>query len=172
VGGLTLRRAGPNDAETLFAIHRESALAAYVHVFPPDRYAFPDEEMRSHWLHGLGDAETEVVIVERDGTPVGFASVSPGWLRNLFVVPAEWGRGAGPAVHDEAVRLLRDMGEGARLWVLEANERARRFYERRGWRADGERARSDFPPYPPTLRYTLELEPPASRAKREPGTHP
>jgi RimJ/RimL family protein N-acetyltransferase len=24
------------------------------------------------------------------------------------------------------------------LWVLEANERARRFYERGGWKADGE----------------------------------
>ena len=33
------------DAETLYAIHRESAIAAYVQIFPPDRYRFPDDEM-------------------------------------------------------------------------------------------------------------------------------
>jgi hypothetical protein len=42
--------------------------------------------------------------------------------------------------------------------VLEANQRARRFYEHRRWRHDGERRRSDFPPYPAALRYSLELE--------------
>lgn len=159
MGDLLLRPAGPEDAEAIYAIHRESAMAAYVHVFPPDRYAFPDDQMRRHWNEALRDAETEVVIAERAGRPVGFATVSPGWLRNLFVVPEEWGRGAGAAVHDEAVARLRTMDAGALLWVLEANERARRFYERRGWRADGERSTSEYPPYPPTLRYALDLAP-------------
>lgn len=159
MGDLLIRPGGPSDAETLFRIHRESAMAAYVNVFPPTSYAFPDERMRRHWVEALGNAETEVVIAERDGRPVGFATVSPGWLRNLFVVPEEWGRGAGPMVHDEAVRKLRTLGEHARLWVLESNERARRFYERRGWRPDGERGRSEYPPYPATLRYELRPGP-------------
>ena len=111
---LTIRRAVPSDAETLYAIHRESATTAYVHIFPPDRYRFPDAEMRAHWVASLSDDETDVVIAERDGHPVGFAGVSPGWLKNLFVVPDEWGRGAGSALHDEAVALLRAKGEGAR----------------------------------------------------------
>ena len=42
MGALSIRAAGPNDAETLFAIHRESATTAYVEIFPPDRYRFPD----------------------------------------------------------------------------------------------------------------------------------
>jgi GNAT superfamily N-acetyltransferase len=158
VGRLTLRRAGPSDAETLFAIHRESALTAYVQIFPPDHYAFPDEQMRAHWAASLEDDDTEVVIAERNGRPIGFAGVAPGWLTNLFVVPDEWGRGAGSALHDEAVRVLSAKGAGARLWVLEANERARRFYERRGWEFDGERRPSDYPPYPPALRYALDVE--------------
>jgi GNAT superfamily N-acetyltransferase len=157
VSEISIRRGGPSDAAAVFAIHRESALAAYAQVFPPDRYAFPDDEMRRHWELALVDPDTEVVIAEREGTPVAFASVSPGWLRNLFVVPAEWGCGPGAVIHDEAVRLLAELGVGARLWVLEANERARRFYARRGWRPDGERGRSEFPPYPPTLRYELDL---------------
>jgi GNAT superfamily N-acetyltransferase len=157
VGSLTIRRAVPADAETLYAIHRESAITAYVHIFPPDRYPFPDAEMRAHWVASLGDDETKVVIAERAARPVGFAGVSPGWLKSLFVVPDEWGRGAGNALHDEAVRLLRAKEADARLWVLEANERARGFYERRGWVFDDERRPSDFPPYPPALRYALDL---------------
>ena len=98
-----------------------------------------------------------MLLAERGGTPVGFATVSPGWLRHLFVLPAEWGRGAAGALHDEAVELLRGHRAGARLWVLEANGRARRFYERRGWRDDGGRSRSQFPPHPVELRYSLAL---------------
>ena len=164
MGALTIRRGLLSDAETLYAIHRESAITAYVRIFPPDRYRFPDAEMRAHWVASLGDDETDVVIAERDDRPVGFAGVSPGWLKNLFVVPNEWGRGAGSALHDEAVQLLRAKDDGARLWVLEENERARRFYERRGWVFDGERRPSDYPPYPPALRYALDLEGPTQSA--------
>jgi GNAT superfamily N-acetyltransferase len=176
----TLRRCTPDDAEILFAIHRESAMAAYVHIFPPDRYRFPDDEMRAHWVAALADPDTDMVVAERGlrrrlggadrgrtgfagaaggFTPIGFVGVSPGWLRNLFVLPGEWGSGAGSLLHDEAVRLLRAKEAGARLWVLEENERARRFYEHRGWRHDGERRPSDYPPYPPALRYVLEVAP-------------
>ena len=98
-----------------------------------------------------------MLIAERAGSPVGFVTVSPGWLRNLFVLPDEWGRGAGAVLHDQAVEVLRDLGSIAQLWVLEANARARRFYETRGWRDDGGRSRSEFPPYPVELRYALRL---------------
>lgn len=39
---------------------------------------------------------------------------------------------------ETAVDSLRALGmRGAILWVLESNARARRFYERAGWRPDG-----------------------------------
>lgn len=157
VGGFAIRPGRPDDGDTLFAIHRESATTAYAEIFPPDRFRFPDAEMRAHWASAVGDRDSEVLLAERDSVAVGFATVSPGWLRNLFVVPAEWGRGVGGALHDEAVALLRRHGAEARLWVLEENARARRFYESRGWRDDGGRSKSEFPPHPPELRYTLRL---------------
>jgi putative acetyltransferase len=152
-----LRSGRPDDAETLYAIHRESVLTAYAHIFPPDRYTFPDDEMRAHWVEQLADGEANTVVAERDGRAIGFVVVSPGWLRNIFVVPSEWGRGAGSMLHDNAVELLRAEGAGAHLWVLEQNDQARAFYEHRGWRHDGERQPSDYPPHPPVLRYTLDL---------------
>jgi GNAT superfamily N-acetyltransferase len=163
MGPLSIRAARLDDSETLFAIHRESATAAYAEIFPPDRYRFPDAQMRKVWVEALRSEDISGLIAERAGCPVGFTTVSPGWLRNLFVLPGEWGRGTGAALHDEAVALLRRHAAIAHLWVLEANDRARRFYEARGWRDDGGRSRSEFPPHPVELRYALRFVDGATR---------
>ena len=161
MGGLAIRAGRAEDGDTLFAIHRESAVTAYMEIFPPDRFRFPDAEMRVHWVSTLDDPAVDVLVAERAAAAVGFASVSSGWLRNLFVLPAEWGCGVGSALHDQAVELLRGGSGKAHLWVLEKNVRARRFYEARGWRDDGGRSNSQFPPHPLELRYVLDLSQPA-----------
>jgi RimJ/RimL family protein N-acetyltransferase len=52
--------------------------------------------------------------------------------------PAVFGRGAGLAVHRAALaRLAAEGHRRAVLWVVRDNPRARRFYEREGWCADG-----------------------------------
>jgi GNAT superfamily N-acetyltransferase len=158
VGSLTIRRGALDDAETLYAIHRSSVLTAYAHIFPPELHPFPEDVMRAHWIERLGDPDAATLLAGREGVAAGFVVVIPGWLESLFVVPAAWGRGTGGALHDAAVELLREFGAGARLRVLEENERARRFYERRGWRFDGERRPSGYPPHPMTLRYVLDLD--------------
>ncbi|MGA5008557.1 GNAT family N-acetyltransferase [Streptomyces koyangensis] len=66
------------------------------------------------------------------------AGAGEGELYALYVRPDLLGRGVGrallDAVHDEAAAR----GWGALvLWVVEANARARRFYEAAGYRADG-----------------------------------
>jgi len=85
-------------------------------------------------------------------------SMSPGWLEQLYVLPEFWGTGVGPALHDAAVERRGTAGDRAlRLWTLEANERSRRFYERRGWRLDGRTRVVPFPPNPLDVGYTLSL---------------
>jgi GNAT superfamily N-acetyltransferase len=84
---------------------------------------------------------------------------SPGQLNALYVLPDEWGSGVGSRLHDAAVAKLGELGPEARLWVLEANTRARAFYERRGWRLDGRERVVPFPPHPLDVGYTLSLEP-------------
>jgi GNAT superfamily N-acetyltransferase len=88
---------------------------------------------------------------------VGIAAFSPGWLNALYVLPDEWGTGIGSGLHDEAVEALRRLGPEARLWVLEQNARARRFYEQRGWRLDGRERVVPFAPNPLDVGYTLPL---------------
>lgn len=60
-------------------------------------------------------------------------------LWQLFVRPAWWGRGVAPVLHDTAVAEARTREyEAMRLYTPALHARARRFYERRGWRATAE----------------------------------
>ncbi len=61
---------------------------------------------------------------------------------------------------DGALAALRDGGFAyATLWVLGTNARARRFYERRGWRHDGASKLHDWEAFVATdLRYGVELD--------------
>jgi GNAT superfamily N-acetyltransferase len=71
----------------------------------------------------------------RERTPV------PGMVHlwQLFVRPAWWGTGVADVLHREFIAEATNRGyEFGRLYTPAAHERARRFYERRGWSALGE----------------------------------
>ncbi|MBO6052470.1 MAG: GNAT family N-acetyltransferase, partial [Clostridia bacterium] len=71
-------------------------------------------------------------FVYDDGVVKGFVTISGEEIGRLFVELCLWGRGIGHALLAEA------MAEGGRrLWVLEKNIRAIRFYERHGFRLTG-----------------------------------
>lgn len=58
----------------------------------------------------------------------------------IYAHPDYWDTGAGALAFDRGVEHLRDSGfDLAVLWMLEGNQRAARFYERRGWHPDGAR---------------------------------
>jgi diamine N-acetyltransferase len=155
---VVLRPAEPDEAEAAVAVQRAASLAALAHIFPPDRYPFPDEAVLDRWRTALADPARRVVLAERAGTPVGVLLTAPDWLEGLYVVPEEWGSGVAVLLHDEAVRAARERGvEHLHLWVLEDNHRARRFYERRGWKPNERRRRVPYPPHPDDVGYTLEL---------------
>jgi GNAT superfamily N-acetyltransferase len=61
-------------------------------------------------------------------------------LYALYVHPAWWSTGTGRALMDQVLAKVRVAGyAGITLWVLEANARARRFYQRAGFAPDGAR---------------------------------
>ncbi len=70
----------------------------------------------------------------------------------IYVHPDAWSTGAGRALMTEALVQLGDVA--VVLWVLEDNHRARRFYERAGFVADGSRKHAEMPGGPiPEVRY-------------------
>jgi ribosomal protein S18 acetylase RimI-like enzyme len=111
-----------------------------------------------------------VLVGEVDGRIVAIASVGPfrqrsaaddptGELWMLNADPAVFGTGAALAVHDAALARLAAGGHRhAVLWVVRDNPRARRFYEREGWRTDGNDVVADMGGVPVTeLRYLRSL---------------
>jgi GNAT superfamily N-acetyltransferase len=155
---LTIRAAEPGEAETLLAIQREASLAGLGHIFPPEVAPYPDDAVRRRWAEALADPAIQVWVGEVGGEAVGSVSVGGDFFRTLHVLPRYWRSGVGSTLHDFAVGRLRARGlTGARLWALEGNDVARRFYEKRGWRLDGETRVVPFPPYPLDLGYSLDL---------------
>jgi putative acetyltransferase len=157
-GVVRVRAARPEEAEVLLGIQQAASVAAFGHLFPPTMYPFPVGPVRERWQTALGAAEVGVLVAEREGLAVGVVQVAPERLDGLFVLPRAWGSGVADRLHDAAVQTLGGWGCGrCRLSVLEENPRARRFYERRGWRLDGRRTQTPFPPHPPMVGYTLTL---------------
>jgi len=153
-----IRAARPDEAATLAAIQRDASLAALAHIFPPDRYPYPMAEVTERWQEALADATVSVFVADEGGTAAGVAGARAEWLDGLYVVPEWWSRGVGRALHDHVLEQLRAVGsEECHLWVLEHNGRARRFYERLGWHADGTSRVVPFPPNPIDLGYSIEL---------------
>jgi putative acetyltransferase len=153
-----IREARPDDVESLLAIQRGACLEAFAHIFPPEVYPFPDDEIRDVWRDAIADADVDAYVAEVAGEPVGSVSIGDVFMRTLYVVPAHWQSGVGTRLHDFALERLRARGcETARLWTLEENWLGRRFYEKRGWALNGETRVVPFPPHPIDVGYSKNL---------------
>jgi putative acetyltransferase len=153
-----LRDARATEATLLAALQERASVAAFAHVFPPERYPFPRPAVHERWTLALEDPAACVLVAERAEEPVGVAAVRFEWLDGLYVVPEWWGKGVAAELHDAGLEIVRDIGSAQiHLWVLEENARARRFYERRGWRENGQTRVVPFPPNPLDLGYTLDF---------------
>jgi ribosomal protein S18 acetylase RimI-like enzyme len=160
---VNVRPARLEDARRLAEIHVETWRATYVGVMPQEALdGLSVEEREELWREWIPHPETEVFVAAPDGEVVGFVSVGPSWstpgvgeLYSIYVVPSAHGSGAGPALMDVAVAALARRWDEAILWVATENPRARRFYERHGWVADGERVDSIAGASVPETRYRL-----------------
>ena len=158
VSTIAVRPAVPTEVETLLTIQRSACLVAFAHIFPPELYPFPDDDVRDVWREALDDPNVEAYVAEVDCEPVGSVSVGEGFLRTLYVLPSHWNGGVGTALHDHALERLRAHGNStAKLWTLEENWSARRYYEKRDWRLTDETRVVPFPPNPIDVQYAKEL---------------
>jgi GNAT superfamily N-acetyltransferase len=71
-----------------------------------------------------------VWVAELGGVVVGFVSVAGDHLDHLYLLPGFYGRGIGSLLLDKA----KELSPGRlRLWSFQRNDRARVFYEARGF---------------------------------------
>ena len=153
-----IRRARADEGPILAAVCERASLAALAHIFPPETYPYPRNAVRARWVAAVADPGARTLLAIDEEEPVGAACVTDGWLQGLYVVPERWGTGLADELHDHALELVRDLGSAScRLWVLEDNARARRFYQRRAWRENGDSRVVEFPPNPLDIGYSLDF---------------
>ncbi|WP_402374987.1 GNAT family N-acetyltransferase [Isoptericola rhizosphaerae] len=142
-----VRPATPGDAAGCALVHHTSWVETYSGLLPAAHWEKDTLEQRTatwqRWLQG----DLTAIVAESGGLVVGVAFSSTGrkigayepvrdrelWL--LYVLAAHHGTGTGQALLDAAL----PPHSPAQLWVVEDNLRARRFYERNGFVADGAR---------------------------------
>jgi GNAT superfamily N-acetyltransferase len=99
----------------------------------------------AEWQRWLSPAAT--FLLELPDGPAGIVAgqrdeVNPSivWLQAMWVDSSQRGQGGADALVDAVLRWARSEGaREVRLQVVETNHRARRFYERLGFRANGRR---------------------------------
>ena len=157
---MILRRAAASDVDSLVDIQQAGAVLALSHIFPQNLHPFPRDVIVRRWLTEIVDPGIQVYVFTDDGERVtGFAATRSEELLHFGTAPATWGSGLASSLHDAVLATLAEAGVGplTGLRVFDANTRARRFYEKHGWRATGKRSRSSFPPYPELLEYHRQL---------------
>ena len=169
-----IRRAAPADAMALAEMHTRAWQVAYRGIVPDGFLDAMDVAARAarYTLGATGPADPRTWIAVEGDRVLGGVTVSSsrdedvpglGEVRSLYVHPDAWGTGVGRALMAQGERLLAREGfTEAILWVLEANRRARRFYEIAGWRPDGARKAFEIAAREiPEVRYRKALATPA-----------
>ena len=173
---ITVRAAGPDDAEGITRIHLVGWQRGYADLMPSAYLAQRIAEepartasRREHLETAQGRDQTLVAV---DGAEVlGFTNFGPdrdepaiGEVYAIYVDPDRLSTGIGQALMNGAVDRLRARGLApVRLWVLAGNARGLAFYERYGFRPDGGRSSfvveqpGELPVELPEVRLSLDL---------------
>jgi putative acetyltransferase len=145
----TLRRATPCDADPIASVYWASfrllTFLPMLHTAEENRWFIANVILN----------ECEVTVAEDESGIVAFLAHRGEEVRLLYTRPDRIGMGAGT----QLVNAAKATGIGAlELWCFQANERARRFYEARGFRAIRFTDGADNEEQIPDVRYRWERE--------------
>lgn len=164
---IEVRGAVHGDAAALAQVHRDSALAGFSHIFPPESPKPQLAELEREWSALIHSEHLTVLVAEAAGVVVGgvafgeddeLAPPGYGLLARLYVAPEHAGEGVGGLLHDRAIHEMRSAGwPHMWLWVLEGNTRGRAMYEQRGWRPDPRRRTNRLDSEILEMGYVLDL---------------
>jgi ribosomal protein S18 acetylase RimI-like enzyme len=148
---IVVRHARLQDAPSIARIHVEAWRAAYRGLVPDEVLDGLSVKQREQlWRQMLAADKGRLVFVAGGGDEIaGFCgAVTPARgtdagegiaeIGAIYVSPCCWRTGLGRALMEAAVAELRAGGwRSLQLWVLAGNDRAKQFYERLGFEADG-----------------------------------
>jgi GNAT superfamily N-acetyltransferase len=144
---LALRRATVADLDAIAEVYCASfRLLTFLPMF------HTEAEYRSFTANVIF-RDCEVIVAEDDSGIVSFLALQGTEVRLLYTRPDRIGCGAGTRLIEAAKKSRVGALE---LWCFQANARARRFYEARGFRAIGFTDGADNEEKTPDVRYRWE----------------
>ena len=121
-----LRRATDDDTDPIAEVFSASFQLL---SFLPQLHTVADD---SRFIADVVLKDGEVTVAEDDSSLVSFLTLQGEEVRLFYTRPDRIGEGAGT----QLIEATKKSGVGAlELWCFQANTRARRFYEERGFRA-------------------------------------
>lgn len=170
---MEIRPATLDDATAIAEVHVRSWQETYVGQVPQAYLdALSVADRTASWRDQLAGAPPpDILVAIEDDRLVGFVVVgrsrdddaddTTGEVLAIYTRGKVWGRGVGRALMEQGLGVLADRGfENATVWVLDTNERARRFYEKGGWALESETRISEIGGQEVTeLRYRRPLAP-------------
>jgi len=146
--GAAVVGARPEDARAIAEVHVASWRQAYAEQLPPAYLAsLSVTDRETMWRELLQAGRAQVLVAQSGESIVGFAAF--GACRDdeppagrmelwaLYLAPPVWSRGIGRALWQAVEAQLRAQhAASVSLWVIESNERARRFYSAAGFELD------------------------------------
>lgn len=140
-----------DDRRAVSRIYEESWKSAYQGIVPQ---TYLDRIPAGFWAVNLDQAGRETLVLTERKQFIGTSSVCPsrwkdypdfGEVVSLYLLPEYTGCGYGGALLAAAVERLAEQGfREVLLWVLEENHRAKRFYEKHGFRPAGDYMRQEI----------------------------
>jgi GNAT superfamily N-acetyltransferase len=153
-GPVRVRVASPDDTDAIVAVTAAGWRTAYREIVALDRLADLPLDRWRHEVHvGLRRPVEDAFsyVAEIDGEFAGYCFVAApsrepelgpdvAELVAIYVDPERWRQGAGAALMRAAMDRLSELPyHEVFLWTFRGNAPAIAFYERHGWRADGDR---------------------------------
>jgi GNAT superfamily N-acetyltransferase len=169
---LRIRPMCPADCDRVSEIRIRGWQTAYKGLMPQpylDALSVAEDSERRRACFGQGGGRVVNLVAEQGGEVVGWACHGPyrdgeprtadAELYAIYVDSERLGSGIGHALLHESVQRCTALGhDRLYLWVLEENVRARRFYERAGFHADGTEEPFEVDGVQlPEVRYVREL---------------
>ena len=152
-GSVRVRQARPDDTDAIVAVTAAGWRTAYRDIVAQDRLAGLPIARWRHEVHvGLRRPVEDAFsyVAEINGAFAGYCFVAApsrepdlgrkvAELVAIYVEPERWGQGAGTALMRAALERLGDLPyDEVVLWTFKENAPAIAFYERHGWRRDGD----------------------------------
>lgn len=147
---IAYRTATVDDAGPLARLGAQTFTDTFGHLYDEaDLGLFLQNHTPENWARELADPAFAVRVAEKDGHLVGYAKLGPpklpfeprgraAELRQLYVIEQMKGQGVAPTLMDWVIERARAAAaDHLYLSVFTDNHRARRFYEKLGFEAEG-----------------------------------